>query len=741
MKQLRPIFFTFSLSILVSFLSAQPFYQTLSIPVEKNGTLLKNAWSGGLDAPQFSPADIDGDGLDDLFVFDRNGNRSFVFINKGNSNYAYSAHYSAMFPPMENWALLRDFNKDGVPDIFCWANSGMQVYRGKKVNGILQFDLVTSLLSYTDFFSINYPKINLYVLTDDISGIVDVNGDGDLDVLVFGNLFNPSVPQYYENQSVEQGYGADSLIFDSYNLDECWGKFIESDFDNELFLGACKTGGMNHDNAGRHAGSTLCPFDMDGDGDMDLLLGDIGANNMTMLNNGGDRNDATIVSYDSLFPVYNKPIDMPEFAAAYLADIDNDGKNDLLVAPNATLEMRNVKNVMYYKNTGSNQNYIFSYKSDSFLVNTILDFGTDSKVAAFDYNNDGLMDLIVGNSHYFSKDSSSKTAQLALLENIGTKSQPKFRLVTNDYENIARFGLKKIHPAFGDLDGDGKPDMLLGDVEGQLYFFKNNGTAVADFSVLSQAPYFNIDESSQSTMFSDKNIQTAPFIFDVDGDGDNDIVCGRKDGKLNWYINFGSAQNPQFHQDSVVVAWGGVNLKSIYEIGGYSQPVLLKENGETFLYSGSNRATVFKFKIPGNDIRNEAFLLIDSNYLDASVGRRSTIAIADFNNDGKNDFVLGNSLGGLDFYSSMLMDANVSAKEIHQSTQYSWSISPNPASGYLIISTENKSLSNVEIFSITGNKILEKEFVGAMQINTDTLPQGMYFVHLHGSVKCLMIVK
>jgi hypothetical protein len=38
------------------------------------------------------------------------------------------------------WAVIRDFNKDGIPDIFSLTNGAMQCWRGKKVNGVLSFD-------------------------------------------------------------------------------------------------------------------------------------------------------------------------------------------------------------------------------------------------------------------------------------------------------------------------------------------------------------------------------------------------------------------------------------------------------------------------------------------------------------------------------------------------------------------------------------------------------------------------
>src|SRR3989344_7339812 len=103
--------------------SAQLLYQAFrndSIKVYENNNLLKNPWAGGLNSVQVSPIDLNNDGLKDLFVFDRCGNRITTYLNKGTTNisdYQFSATYKDSFPKLENWALLRDYNCDGKEDI------------------------------------------------------------------------------------------------------------------------------------------------------------------------------------------------------------------------------------------------------------------------------------------------------------------------------------------------------------------------------------------------------------------------------------------------------------------------------------------------------------------------------------------------------------------------------------------------------------------------------------------------
>jgi hypothetical protein len=67
----------------LNLLSAQNLTR-LEIPVQRsNGSQLMNPWAGGLNNPQFSEVDLDGDLVKDLLVFDRSSSTYLPFINSG----------------------------------------------------------------------------------------------------------------------------------------------------------------------------------------------------------------------------------------------------------------------------------------------------------------------------------------------------------------------------------------------------------------------------------------------------------------------------------------------------------------------------------------------------------------------------------------------------------------------------------------------------------------------------------
>ncbi|HLP50963.1 MAG TPA: VCBS repeat-containing protein, partial [Chitinophagales bacterium] len=417
-----------ALLLVVSFAFAQsPKYRVLGLPVERNTITLRQPWVGGMNSPQFSPIDLNGDNLKDLFVFDRIGDKVLTYINNGTggaSTFDYSPKYEQLFPGFFAWALSRDYNHDGIADIFTHVNSGIGVFKGRMDGGLLRFDTVSNLLLYTD------PpyKVNIWTNIADIPVIADVNFDGDMDILTYG-VFGAGV-EYYENQTQEHPgdphYVLDSFQFTNQTL--CWGNFQQSSISNSIALNvSCKTGGAELPEVGgeRHAGNAIFSFDDGNDHDIDLLNGNIGYDNLMFLENGGDSSFANIITWDSVYPACNTHVYMPTYPAAYGVDITNDGLEDLMISPNVgTAGGRDIKNVLWYRNV-NNQVCNFEYESDSMLVADMLDFGTDSKPVFFDFNSDGLQDIVIGNYGYFRPFQTYK-GTLAYYENIGTATQPRY---------------------------------------------------------------------------------------------------------------------------------------------------------------------------------------------------------------------------------------------------------------------------------------------------------------------------
>lgn len=723
-------------ALFISVLHAQ-YAPNYNIPVVRsNGDTMKLAWCGGLNNPQFSNIDLNNDGIKDLFIFDRTGNRVLTFLGHGTANtvdFTYAPQYESGFPKMVNWALILDYNCDGIDDIYTFSEGritlpqgvGIRVYRGYyDPDNHIQFTLTDSTLHYP----VNNLPTNLFVSAVDIPAIADVNGDGDMDVLTF--QITGGYVQYFENLTKEYGYGCDSLIFKKE--DNCWGDFFEPALTRaDLLDQPCPF--FNDQNADErlHAGSTQVAWDNTGDGLLEYLKGDIAWDNLVYQLNDGTPMDAHIYAEDTLFPSYDHSADVNYFPAPFLADMNNDGLNDLLVAPNAAGGSENYKCSWYYENIGDAVTATFHFESDTFLVSDMIDVGEGSFPVFFDADNDGLKDIILANRGYFDPTNINLySGRLAFFKNTGSANQPAFKLVTKDYANVGSLNVKSVPPAFGDLDGDGDADMLLGQEDGTLLFFKNTASPgnAANF-VFFGANYAGIDVGSFST----------PQLVDVDRDGLLDLVIGEQSGNLDYYHNNGTASAPSFPSSPTNGFFGSVDVRAPGYVTGFSCPFLYDDNdGSGYrLLAGSERGTIYKYSNIDGNIAG-TFIKDDSMFLSVAEGSHSSVSGGDVNGDGKSDLLIGNFRGGMTFYDSKLTGINDQGAV----NPISFHVYPNPASDQIqiLISTAgNLNDLILQAVDISGRVVYETNSVHSpVNIPLSGWPSGVYFIQLSGNISTMV---
>lgn len=715
-----------------------------NIPVTRNGQLLDLAWAGGLNFAQASRVDLNGDGIKDLVLFDRSGNQLITLLNDGSPGtgaYRITRDHdmTAPFQGLHDWVLFRDYDCDGKEDIFTYSSAGFAVYRNISNSNGPAFQLVNSQVR-SDYVGASGGSVNanLYISSVDLPGFADVDGDGDLDVLTF-SLFGTSV-EYHKNLSMELYGTCDSLKFELRN--KCWGFFTESFSDNSVTLdaecqfnvpnpeiggGTERSEGEDEDGGPRaHAGSSLTPLDLDGDGVLELLLGDISFNNLVGLYNGGTVDLAFMVDQDTLFPSYDQSLDLAVFPSGYYVDVDNDGKRDLLVSPNATSLSQNFQSMWYYRNAGTDAAPVFEYQQRDLFQNRMLEFGEGALPVLFDHNGDGLMDLLVANHGYF-ETGGAYTGKIALLLNTGTASTPAFTLATDDYMSLSNSGIGlSMFPAFADLDGDGDKDMYIGDLQGRIHYFQNiSAGPVAQFQLAQP----NINDSSGEMI--DVGQFATPIFTDLDGDGLTDMIVGERNGNLNYFRNSGSAQAPAW--SLVSESLGNVSTTEYWNITGHSVPFLyMNEDGEREMLLGSESGWLHRYgNIDGNMLGN--WTRLDSTFMDRRDGIRTGVCLHDFTGDGKLDLVIGNYRGGLSFWRS---DAPSGAGIGPGAALPAFSMYPNPATATVILEAEGNDWINSQwvIRNGMGQLALSQPSTGNRTIvDLGGLAAGAYLVRLEGA--------
>lgn len=666
----------------------------------------QNVWVGGLNACQFGRMDLDGDGRKDLLVFDRHGDRLVCYLNKGTEGeirYEYTTQYDASFPRLNGWVVFADYDGDGKEDIFTYSKgwAGIKVYRNSSAFGQPAFQLVASpyLTSWQ-----GGGEVNLFATDADYPAIVDLDGDGDLDILTFG-VMGVFIEKHL-NLSMERYGTRDSLAFERTDL--CWGRVAESEEDNMMYLDTCLFGHglvVSKDDV-RHRGATVTVRDLTGDGLLDLLLADVDYPGLTLLINGGSTENPLMVSQTEAFPP-SHPVQLPSMPVPFFTDINNDGVDDLLVSPFDPNPMasKGRESVWLYLNHGTNAQPDFQLYTKSFLQEEMIDLGHGAYPVVVDWDGDGLQDILVG---------TLDEPGLKWLKNVGTPTEPSYQIEDVPFEFQGFTGLV---PTCCDLDGDGQQELLVGTAEGRLLLYDHDGTILDEDYLHYNQPF------------------SAPCFFDVDQDGAIDLVVGNITGKLSFYRSEELGVRSSELGVRSEEFFGGVDVRdystSYY---GYSVPTLFRYGDEILLAVGSESGKVFLFEGVTAE-ENALFHEAPERWAELSeqlpffFGMRSSAAVADLNGDGQLDFLVGNFGGGLQLFNADIPIHNIGISESQE--DFNVEIFPNPVSSQIHIVSKEDDIKTVTITDLYGRR-LKRIPIQAKEacLEVSSLSEGVYLLVL-----------
>lgn len=252
-----------------------------------------------------------------------------------------------------------------------------------------------------------------------------------------------------------------------------------------------------------------------------------------------------------------------------------------------------------------------------------------------------------------------------------------------------------VTPAFGDLDNDGDYDLLAGKLNGTIDFYLNNGTPVSANFQNSILLRNNNDDSI------DVGSSSSPFLMDVDGDSDLDLAIGGFNGKLSFYENTG---NPASYEFTSNPAYFGT-----LDIGDNSTPFFIDYNEDDVLdlFSGSRNGEMFYFRNDGNNI-SPIWNLITNQFIHDNFGGNTFPCFFDIDNDTDSDLFLGNVKGGLYFYLNSMI-TSVAEWELTPVDNYSIATFPNPfnPSTRIKYSIPDNGFVNLSVYNLLGEKIAQ----------------------------------
>ena len=472
--------------------------------LDESGEAYDVPFLGGFDVPRPQFVDIDADGDLDLFVQERSG--ELVFLeNVGTESGAEYEWRTDRYQDLDIGDWSRFVDVDGDGDLDLLAEEPFSYIRLYRNIGDAR-NASFELASDTIRDSGGDP---VFSDRQNIPSLVDIDCDGRLDL--FLGRVDGTVARY-------ESVGPDAAGMPRFDL-------VTERFEN-IEIVAQMTGGAPPPSL--HGANGMAFADVDDDGDMDLYWGDFFEPGVLFIRNDGTCAEpdlrttpspvATALGDTLLTSGYNLPVPV---------DIDADGDLDLAVG---------VLGGAFNPNTTAADNFhMWMREADGRLhlatrryLNQI-DVGGESAPALGDLDGDGDLDLLVGTKL---DPANPATSVVHRFENTGTPDAPEYR-----WAEAWRPGdAYHYTPALADLDGDGDLDVVMGTWNEGVVLFWNEGNGSAPDFRGSGEPIAELTRGSNAT----------PALADIDGDGDLDLLVGEASGELNLYANEGTPTDPMF---------------------------------------------------------------------------------------------------------------------------------------------------------------------------------------------------
>ena len=378
-------------------------------------------------------------------------------------------------------------------------------------------------------------------------------------------------------------------------------------------------------------------IDLDDDGDYDLL----GEQRFSLIryyrNDGGPEEPRFNLAAEAILDIEGEPVFSDRQNIPKLGDIDCDGRLDLLVG-------RVEGTITRFEADGTDDRGVPRFRhlgnrfQDIEIIGQVVTAHGANTMALEDVDSDGDLDLFWGD--FFEPG-------LLFIENRGSCRNPLLRSEPRPFptdEPIRTSGYNA--PAFGDLDGDGGTDLLVGVLGGA---FNPNKTTIDNFLFLERIGRRSFAlRTSRFVSGIDVGSESFPAFADLDGDGDADLLLGNKiepddpkSGRLYHFENVGTAVEPSLRLRGAMDFHGAYHYApALGDLDGDGDLDILMGTWDDELLFVRNEGTMTEPR----------FVVADPEIVKLTRGRNATPALGDVDADGDLDLFVGESSGQINFY-------------------------------------------------------------------------------------------
>lgn len=514
------------------------------------------------------------------------------------------------------------------------------------------------------------------LLEAEVGVCVDLDADGDLDFICGGytglyrydNTGDATAPVFTRVDGFFAGLAVGSNPVPAL-------ADLDADEDYDLLVGLSENGALKfYPNTGTpesaeyleaqaetwfDAGLYAYPWfcDLDADADDDLLVGRDGPGFHFYRNIG----DANAWQWQAEHSVFAGLAETTYWNSPCLVDLTGDGLADLVYGTDSGP-------LQYYVNTGSAAVPVWT--ADASLFGGVLDVGGASSPFFCDFDADGDLDLVSG----------SQLGDIKYYANVGTSQAPAWLADHALFASIDHSIYSAITVA--DVDDDGLPDAVAGDLSGNLFFHRNTGDGFAyDSSV-----FAGVDLGAWSV----------PRFVDMDGDTDFDIVAGNEAGGLFYFENIGTVTAPDWVE--VAGYFGGL------DVGTNCVPTLgdFDHDGDPDLLTGNLFHEIRYFA------NSEGGWVEDPTVVaGVTAGQNAAPALADLDDDGDLDLTIGNYAGTFNYFVNTNATTAVVEPEQPPQSVLGLAACPNPFNPQTTIgfTLERTERTRVAVYDLTGQLV------------------------------------
>lgn len=212
-------------------------------------------------------------------------------------------------------------------------------------------------------------------------------------------------------------------------------------------------------------------------------------------------------------------IDVGDNAVPAFFDVDNDGDQDMFIGCYLN-KVRGAASVYFFENTGTPTGPQFEFVTDDYRSLSALGH-VNIKPKFADMNGDAKTDLV------YTAQTGAFTQLYYILNSGTTMADFSGSIVTPGFELTWRE--ENVTPV--DVNLDGLQDLIVGGLNGALDYYKNTGTAASPVFTLEQENYLAL---SSTVLRQSPSVATG----DLNNDGKDDLIYGDQTGKITLISNF-----------------------------------------------------------------------------------------------------------------------------------------------------------------------------------------------------------